>query len=73
MYFDVLNDIVDKYNDTYYKTIKMKPVDVRSNSFAEYNEESDEKDAHVIMSEFQGIRIFLLKGMFLIGGKNLLF
>ena len=26
--FDVLDDIVDKYNNTYHKTIKMKPVDV---------------------------------------------
>ena len=26
--FDVLDDIVDKYNNTYHKTIKMTPVDV---------------------------------------------
>ena len=30
VYFDVLNDIVDKYNNTYHKTIKMKPIDVKS-------------------------------------------
>ena len=29
VYFDVLNDIVDKYNNTCYRTIKMKPIDVR--------------------------------------------
>ena len=34
VYFDVLNDIVDKYNNTYHKTIKMKPIDVKSDSFA---------------------------------------
>ena len=44
VYFNVLNDIVDKYNNTYHKTIKMKPIDVKSDSFAEYNEESNEKD-----------------------------
>ena len=44
VYFDVLNDIVDEYNNTYRRTIKMKPIDVRSDSFAEYNEESNEKD-----------------------------
>ena len=38
VYFDVLNDIVDKYNNTCHKTIKMKPIDVKSNSFTEYNE-----------------------------------
>ena len=44
VYFDVLNDIVDEYNNTYHKTIKMKPIDVKSDSFAEYNKESNEKD-----------------------------
>ena len=43
VYFDVLNDIVDEYNNTYHKTIKMKPVDAKSDSFAEYNDESNEK------------------------------
>ena len=28
-YFDVLNDIVDKHNNTYHKTIKMKSIDVK--------------------------------------------
>ena len=35
VYFNVLNDIVDKYNNTYHKTIKMKPIDVKNDSFAE--------------------------------------
>ena len=43
VYFNVLNDFVDKYNNTYHKTIKMKPIDVKRDSFAEYNEESNEK------------------------------
>ena len=42
VYFDVLNYIVDEYNNAYQKTIKIKPVDVGDNSFAEYNEESSE-------------------------------
>ena len=37
VYFDVLNDIVDKYNNTYDRTIKMNPIDVKFNSYAEYN------------------------------------
>ena len=28
VYFDVLNDIVDEYNNTYHRTIKMKPIDM---------------------------------------------
>ena len=43
VYFDVLDDIVDEYNNTYQRTIKMKPIDVGDDSFAEYNEESNEK------------------------------
>ena len=42
-YFDVLSDIVDKCNNTYHKAIKMQPIDVGDDSFAEYNEESNEK------------------------------
>ena len=37
IYFNVLDDIVCKYNNTYNRTIKMKPTDVKSDSFAEYN------------------------------------
>ena len=28
MFIDKLDDIVNKYNNTYHKTIKMKPIDV---------------------------------------------
>ena len=34
VYFDVLDAIVDKYNNTYRNTVKMKPIDVQSNSYA---------------------------------------
>ena len=42
--FDVLDDIVNKYNNYYHRTIKMKPIDVTDDSYAEYNENSDKKD-----------------------------
>ena len=44
VYFGVLDDIVDEHNNTYHRTTKMKLTDVKSDSFAEYNEESNEKD-----------------------------
>ena len=61
VYFNVLNDIVDEYNNTYHKTIKMKPVDVKSDSFSEYNEEFNEIDPkfevkdHVRISKYKNI------------------
>ena len=66
VYFDVLDDIVDEYNNTYHKTIKMKPVDVGDDSFAKYNgiafnEESNKKDPkfkqgdHVRISEYKNV------------------
>ena len=33
--FDVLDDIVNKYNNTVHKTRKMKPIDVTLDSYAE--------------------------------------
>ena len=61
VYFDVLNYTVDENNNTYHKTIKMKPMDVKSNCFAEYNEESNENDPkfkvgdHVRTSKYKNI------------------
>ena len=34
---DSLDDFVNKYNNTFHRTIKMKPIDVKSDSFVEYN------------------------------------
>ena len=75
VYFDVLNDIVDECSNTYYKTIKMMPIDVGDDSFAEYNEESNEKDPKFKVADHVRIsstKIFLLKDMLLIGVKKLL-
>ena len=41
---DKLEDIVNKYNNTYYSTIKMKPVDVKSNTYINAGEEINNKD-----------------------------
>ena len=35
VYIDKLDDIVNKYNNTYHSTIKMKPVDVENNTYIE--------------------------------------
>ena len=33
MYIDKLDDIVSEYNNTYYRTIEMKPIDVKDNIY----------------------------------------
>ena len=40
----MLDDIVNKCNNTVHRTIKVKPIDVTSDSYAGYNEDSNEKD-----------------------------
>ena len=66
VYFNVLDDIVDEYNNKCHKTVKMKPVDVKSDSFAEcneisFNKESNEKDPkfkvgdHVRIPKFKNV------------------
>ena len=61
VYFDVLEDIVNKYNNTLHRTLKMKPINVIDDSFAEYNEDSNKRnpkfkvDDHVRISKFKNI------------------
>ena len=47
IYFDVLDDIVNIYNNTVHRTIKMKPIDVTDDFYAEYNEDSNKKDPKI--------------------------
>ena len=44
VYFEVLEDIVNKYNSTVHRSIKIEPIDVTSACYAEYNEDYNEKD-----------------------------
>ena len=54
--------------------IKMKLIDVISDSYAEYNVDSNvTKSKLVIMLRFQNTKIFLLKDTLKIGQKKILF
>ena len=61
VYFDVLDDIVNKYNNTVHISIKKKPFDVTFDSYAECNEDSIEKDPkfkvgdHVRTSKYKNV------------------
>ena len=43
VYIDKLNAIVNKYNNTYHTTIKMKPIDVKDNTYINTNKEINYK------------------------------
>ena len=61
VYIDKLDDIVNEYNNKYHRTIKMKPVDVKSGNYVEYNVNSNDKDPkfksgdHVRISKYKNI------------------
>ena len=61
VYFDVLDDIVNKYSITVHRTTKMKLIDVTDDSDAGYNEDSNKKDPtfkvgdHVRISKYKNI------------------
>ena len=44
VYIDKLDDIVNKYNNTYHSTIIMKPVDVKSNTYINSSKEINDED-----------------------------
>ena len=60
-YIDKLDDIVHKYNNTYHNTIKMKLVDVKSNTYNDSNEEINDQHSKfkigvaVRISKYQNI------------------
>ena len=43
VYIDKLDDIVNKYSNTYHSTIKMKPADVKSNTYIDFNKENNKE------------------------------
>ena len=61
-YIDVLNNIVNKYNNSVHKTIKMKPIDVTGDSYVEYNEEFNKKGPKFKVNDH--VRICKYKNIF---------
>ena len=58
---DKLDDIVNEYNNTYHRTIKMKPVDVKDNTYIDSRKEVNDKDpkfkvgGHLRISKYKNI------------------
>ena len=75
VYIDKLDDVVNKYNSTYYERIKMKSVVVKSNTYINSMKESNDRDPKLTISDTGRIskyKTFLQKSMFQIGLKKFL-
>ena len=44
VYIDKLDDIVKKHNNTYHTSIKIKPVDVKDNTYFDFKKEVNDKN-----------------------------
>ena len=61
VYIDKLDDIVNEYNNTYHRTIKMKPIEVKDNTYIDSIKEVNDKDPkfkvgdHVKISKYENI------------------
>ena len=45
VYIDKLDDIVNECNNTYHRTNKMKPIDVKNNTYIDFGKENNDKDS----------------------------
>ena len=61
VHIDKLDDIVNEYNNTYHRTIKMKPIDVKNNTYINIGKEVNDRDPklkaddHVRTSNYKNI------------------
>ena len=61
VYIDKVDDIVNEYNNTYHRTINMKPVDVKDNIYIDFRKEVNDKypkfnvGDHVRTSEYKNV------------------
>ena len=62
MYIDKLNNIVDEYNNTKHRTIKMKPIDVKDNTHIDFGKEADYNDPKYKVADH--VRISKCKSIF---------
>ena len=61
VYIDKLDDLVHKYNNEKHRTIKIKPIDVKGNTYIDFGKEVNDNDPkfkvddHVRISKYKKI------------------
>ena len=69
VYIDKLDDILDEYNNTYHRTIKIKPIDVTDNTYVDFTKEVNDKDPKFKVGD--RVRISKYKNIFAKGYTKL--
>ena len=76
VYIDKLDEIVNEHNNTYHTTIKMKPIDVKDNTYINTDKEINDKDPKFKIGDRvrinQNTKTFLLKSTLQIDLKKYL-
>ena len=62
MYIDELDDIINEYNNTYHRAIKIKHVDVKDNTYIDLMKEVNDKDRKFQVGDH--VRILKYKNIF---------
>ena len=62
VYFDVLDDVVNKYKSTVHRTTTMNPIEVTADSYAKYNKDFNKKDPKFKIGD--NVRISKYKNIF---------
>ena len=62
VYIDKLDDIVDEYNNTYHRTIKAKPIDIKNNTYINIGKELNDNNPKFKVGEH--VRISKCKNIF---------
>ena len=68
---DKLDDIFNKYNNTYYRRIKMKPVDIKASTYIVSSKETKNVKLLILLG-YQNIKILLQKPIFQIDLRKFL-
>ena len=62
LYIDKLDDIANEYNNTYHRTSKVKPTDVKDNTYINIGKEVNDKDPKLKVGDH--VRISAYKNIF---------
>ena len=62
VYNDKLDDIIHKYNNKKHRTIKMKPIDVKGNTYINFGKEVNDNDPKFKVDDY--VRILKNKNIF---------